>query len=121
MTAELHICLTCRAGEETPEGCDRPGARLYAALQAAGAAPGITLRPVRCLSACSNGCAVALTRRGAWAYVYGHMAEADAPEILRGAALYAASADGVVPWRDRPEILRKRSLARIPPLEAPDV
>ena len=43
------------------------------------------------------------------------------PEILRGAALYAASADGVVPWRDRPEILRKRSLARIPPLEAPDV
>ena len=40
----------------------------------------------------------------------------DAAEILRGAGLYAATDDGLVPWRDRPVIFRKQSLARIPPI-----
>jgi predicted metal-binding protein len=39
------------------------------------------------------------------------------PDILAGAAAYGASTDGIVPWRERPIIFRKQSLARIPPLE----
>jgi predicted metal-binding protein len=35
---------------------------------------------------------------------------------LQGAAAYAATADGIVPWRERIAIFRKRSLARIPPI-----
>jgi predicted metal-binding protein len=44
------------------------------------------------------------------------MLEADAKDILAGAAAYAAAPEGLVPWRSRPEIFRKQSLARIPPL-----
>ena len=45
------------------------------------------------------------------------MGEADVADILSGAAAYAAAPDGIVPWRERPEIFRKQSIARIPPLE----
>ena len=39
-------------------------------------------------------------------------------DILAGAAAYARAPDGLVPWRDRPVIFRKQSLARLPPLES---
>lgn len=118
MAAVLHICMTCRAGQPLPDGETCPGARLFDALGAAPLPDGVTLRPVECLSACDHGCSIALTKTGGWSYVYGRMTESDAPEILRGAALYAATPDGLVPWRDRPVIFRKQSLARIPPLES---
>ena len=119
MTVTLLVCSTCRAGEPVPEGTLPPGARLFAALEALGPMPGVTLRPVECLSACSQGCAVALSAPGRWSYVYGRMSEADAPQILAGAAAYATAPDGIVPWRERPEIFRKQSLARIPPIGEP--
>ena len=31
-------------------------------------------------------------------------------------AAYAEAPDGIVPWRERPTIFRKQSLARIPPM-----
>ncbi|WP_145110985.1 DUF1636 family protein [Cereibacter sediminicola] len=115
MTVTLHVCTTCRAGQPVAEGEATPGLRLHAAL-AADAPQGITVRPVECLSACSQGCAVALSAPGRWSYVYGRLAESDAPAILEGAAAYAGAPDGVVPWRERPEIFRKQSLARLPPI-----
>ena len=72
--------------------------------------------PVECLSACNNGCSVALPAPGRWSYVYGRMSQDNAKDIGAGAAAYAAAPDGLVPWRARPEIFRKQSLARIPPL-----
>jgi predicted metal-binding protein len=115
MAATLSVCITCKAGQPVPDGAPRPGAQLYDALKDAGL-PGLSIRPVECLCACEQGCAIALQAPGAWGYVYGRMSAADAPSILEGAARYAATPDGVVPWRERPEIFRKRALARIPPL-----
>lgn len=117
MGAVLHVCMTCKAGQPVAMGELPPGALLHAALVAAGAPEGVEIRPVECLSACDHGCNLALTRRGGWSYVYGRLGLDDVPEILRGAAAYAAAPDGIVPWRDRPVIFRKQSLARIPPLE----
>ena len=122
MGATLQVCITCKAGEPVPEGAAAPGALLHAALTsaltAADAPVGVRIVPVECLSACSQGCSVALSGAGKWSYVYGRLTEADAADVLAGAAAYAASADGIVPWRERPVIFRKQSLARIPPLEA---
>ncbi len=118
MTAVLHVCMTCRAGQPVAEGENCAGTRLHAVLSAAETPDGVSIRPVECLSACDHGCSIALTKPGAWSYVYGHMTEADAPEILRGAALFAATADGLVPWRERPVIFRKQSLARVPPFDS---
>ncbi len=147
MGAVLNVCITCKGqegaeaappcaacplvtgGASVPacDGCTltpagtvertRPG-RLLARALAADLPEGVTLREVECLSACSQGCSVALSAPGRWAYVYGRLSPADAPEILRGAALYAATPDGIVPWRDRPAVFRKQSLARIPPMES---
>lgn len=121
MGAVLHVCMTCRAGQPVPEGEPCPGAQLHAALLSEGVPEGVTIRAVECLSACDHGCSIALSKPGAWSYVYGRMSAADAPEILRGAALYAKTEDGIVPWRERPVIFRKQSLARIPSLETQDV
>ena len=117
MTTTLHVCTTCRAGEVLDEDAPRPGAQLHAALTQADAPKGVKIVAVECLSACSQGAAVALSEPGKWTYVYGRLTAADTPDILAGAAAYAASGDGLVPWRERPVIFRKQSLARIPPME----
>ena len=50
-------------------------------------------------------------------YVYGRMVPENAADILLGAEAYAKTTDGLVPWRERPVIFRKQSIARIPPME----
>ncbi len=120
MAVTLHVCITCRAGESVGEGEAAPGSRLHKAIAEIGAPEGVTIVPVECLSACNNGCSVALSAPGRWSYVYGRMSEANAKDILAGAAAYAAAPDGLVPWRTRPEIFRKQSLARIPPMSLPE-
>ena len=116
MSVTLHVCITCRAGQTLAEGETPPGARLHAAILEAGAPDGVDIVPVECLSACSQGCSVALSAPGRWSYVYGRLSEVNAPDIVAGATAYAASSDGIVPWRTRPEIFRKQSLARLPPI-----
>lgn len=118
MTVTLHVCITCKAGQIVPEGEPCAGRKLHDALLREAAPAGVRISPVECLSACSRGASVALSSPGRWSYVYGDMTEADAPTILAGAGLYAATDDGIVPWRQRPEIFRKQSIARIPPLSA---
>jgi predicted metal-binding protein len=119
MAVTLHVCITCKAGQAIPEGQATPGKLLHQAIAEIGAPEGVTIVPVECLSACNNGCSVALSAPGRWSYVYGRMSQDNARDILAGAAAYAAASDGLVPWRSRPEIFRKQSLARIPPLSLP--
>jgi predicted metal-binding protein len=116
MTVTLHVCITCRAGQSISEGAITPGARLHAAILEAGVPAGVSVVPVECLSACNQGCSVALSAPGRWSYVYGRLSDANATEVVAGAAAYLAAPDGIVPWRTRPEIFRKQSLARIPPI-----
>jgi predicted metal-binding protein len=118
MAVTLHVCITCRAGQSLTEGETTPGARLRDAIVDIGVPDGVNLVPVECLSACSQGCSVALSAPGRWAYVYGRLSHDNARDVVAGAAAYAAAPDGLVPWRSRPEIFRKQSLARIPPVVA---
>jgi predicted metal-binding protein len=119
MTVTLHVCITCRAGQTLQEGETTPGARLHAAILEIGVPEGVNVVPIECLSACSHGCSVALSAPGRWAYIYGRLSDGNAADIAAGAAAYAAAPDGIVPWRKRPEIFRKQSLARIPPIASP--
>lgn len=119
MTATLYVCMTCKAGETLEEGAPVPGALLHEALTAQPAPEGVDIVPVKCLSACSQGASVALSAPGKWSYVYGRMTKEDATDILAGAAAYAATKDGLTPWRERPVVFRKQSLGRIPPFNFP--
>ncbi len=120
MTATLYVCMTCKAGDAPVEGEPLPGAQLHAALTAAPAPEDVKIVGVKCLSACSQGASVALMEPGKWGYIYGRMSAADAPDILVGAAAYAATDDGLVTWRERPVVFRKQSLGRIPPFNFPE-
>jgi len=118
VTVELLICMTCKRGAPADPDGPRPGSVLMALV--AGQEPaGVTVRGVECLSNCDRGCSVALRGPGRWSYVYGDIdPELHLAALLDGASRYAATADGLIPWRERPQILRKGVIARIPPLEA---
>jgi predicted metal-binding protein len=111
--AVLHVCLTCKGAEPVPEGQPRPGARL---MQALASEPGLTVVGVECLSNCRRSCTIALSGPGRWSYVVGDIAPEMAAQVAEGARRYAATEDGLVPWRERPEIFRKGVIARVPPL-----
>ena len=111
----LFVCTTCRdaehvAGQEAP--C--AGALLHAALCAAPADPAVAIVPVACLSACKRACSVSFAAPGKWTYVFGDLGAAAAETILGGARLYAGAADGIIPWKLRPDILKKGAVARVP-------
>lgn len=113
----LHVCVTCRAGENGDTG-PRPGRRLYDALIDAQRRqdhpPTFRIVEVECLSNCNRGCSVALTGPGRWTYVYGDLDQDCIDDVMTGAERYAATLDGLVPWRERPTIFRKGVIARIP-------
>ncbi|MEM9473992.1 MAG: DUF1636 domain-containing protein [Pseudomonadota bacterium] len=120
-SADLLVCVKCRAGHEIAEDAVRPGAALLARLQASGAPDGLRIAGVECLSNCDHGCSIALRGQGRWSYVYGNLDPAnDAEMILDGATRYQGTTDGLVPWRERPEHFRKNCIARIPPMETTD-
>lgn len=123
----LHVCITCRPAGGPDAKEDRPGSVLLRALEdalaaraAAGAALPVRLAPVECLSVCKRPCTVAASAPDRWTYVWGDLDPAThLEEILDGIAKYAASADGIVPWRERPQIFKKGVVARIPPFPLP--
>jgi predicted metal-binding protein len=117
----LHVCVTCRRGEEPLEPREgRSGHKMQAALAEAmqsGEALGVELVPVECLSGCKRSCAVALAAPGNWSYVIADLDPArHAKDILAFARAYAAHPEGAPAWRERPEIVKRSVLARVPPL-----
>src|SRR6201992_2750254 len=96
-----------------PGGAFTESARLQAGP------PRFRIVEAECLSNCNRGCSVALTAPGRWSYIYGDLGVASVDELIAGAARYAATEDGLVPWRERPAIFRKGVIARIPPSPKP--
>ncbi|MBV9568683.1 MAG: DUF1636 domain-containing protein [Hyphomicrobiales bacterium] len=119
-STSIHVCITCRNAGEAEGAGERPGARLYRALRKAARRQNTPVKvvPVECLSVCKRPCTIGFSSAGKWTYVYGDFApdEASAEAILEAAALYAATPDGLIPWRQRPDALKKGVVARIPPL-----
>jgi len=112
----LFVCITCRR-EADPPADVRPGARLYAALKAH--ATDLEVVPVECLSNCTRSCTAAVAAPGKWTYVVGHLdPERNVEDMLAFARLHRASADGLTAWRERPDHVRKNTIARVPPMPA---
>ena len=116
-SATVYVCTTCRRHGD-PADAPRLGVDLAAATEQAARNSGVNVRPVRCLANCKRGCTVAMRSEGAWIYVFGQLepTNADVQAIIFGAQLLAASADGLMPWRGRPEALKRGLIARIPPI-----
>ena len=109
----LYVCITCRREGDPFE--PRPGARLYAALKEQAA--DLEVVPVECLSNCTRSCSAAVAAPGKWTYVVGHLdPDRNVADIAQFARLHRASADGLTVWRERPEHVRKNTIARVPPM-----
>ncbi len=54
---------------------------------------------------------------GSWTYVFGGLDVGCASALIAGARLLAGAADGIMPWRGRPEPLKRGLIARVPPLD----
>ncbi len=119
--ATIIVCMTCRRSGD-PEDAPRPGAMLAALTVEAAASSGVCVRRVRCLANCKRGLSAAIRREGAWTYVFGDLdAATDATALIEGARLLSASSDGLMPWRGRPEPLKRGMIARIPPIDYEDM
>ncbi len=73
------------------------------------------IQEVECMSACNRSCVVAFAASGKLTYLFGDLpVDGSASAILECASLYYAKPDGLLPWSERPEPLKKGILARIP-------
>ncbi len=113
----IYVCITCRRASD-PENAPRPGLALARATARAAEGTGVTVRQVRCLANCNRALSAAVRCDGAWTYVFGGLeAGTDAEALIEGARLLARAADGVMPWRGRPEVLKRGLIARVPPMD----
>ena len=112
------VCLTCRDEACPPDSAPTPGERLAEAAEAAAPAAGIAVSRASCLGNCKRRLSAAMVRPGAWSYVFGDLTPADGADLVAGALLLAGSADGLMPWRGRPDSLKRGLVARIPPIDS---
>jgi len=76
----------------------------------------ISVRPINCLANCTRSLRAAIRSPKAWTYIVGGLNDAtDTLALIAGARL-AAAGDSIMPWRGRPEPLRRGLIARVPPL-----
>src|SRR6202140_4063465 len=112
----IYVCITCkRAGE--PDSEPRPGALLASAIEHAAAGTEVNVRRLRCLANCTRGPSAAMRANGSWTYVFGGLDASCAPALVVGARMLAHALDGILPWRGRPDVLKRGLCAGTPPLD----
>ena len=117
--ATVYVCITCRRADD-PDAEPRPGALLADATVRAAQDSGVAVRRVRCLANCTRGPSAAVRANGgsnSWTYIFGGLELSGASALIDGARLLAGAADGIMPWRGRPEPLKRGLIARVPPLD----
>ena len=109
------VCSSCR-DETGSDAHPRAGALLALSTQAAALHTDVAVRQVECLGNCKRRLSAAILRDSCWSYVFGDLTPQSGPDLVAGAQLFATSSDGLIPWRGRPDCLKRGLVARIPPL-----
>ena len=108
----VSVCITCKSAQ--PEEI-RHGPVLLERLRAAVAAEQAVVCPVQCLGVCKRPTTVAVSGAQGFTFVFGDLTPVAAGEIASFVQSYRAADYGFVPWRQRPEVLRRGLVARLPP------
>jgi predicted metal-binding protein len=110
------VCASCR-DETGSDAHPRAGERLAQDTRRAAAGDMIRVKTVECLGNCKRRLSAAILRDGCWSYVFGDLTVTSGDDLVTGARLFASSTDGLIPWRGRPDALKRGLVARIPPLD----
>ncbi|MEQ1942933.1 DUF1636 family protein [Mesorhizobium sp. VNQ89] len=108
------VCGTCR--DETGSDAHPRAGTILADRTKLASEGDIRVTTVDCLGNCRRRLSAALLRDGCWSYVFGDLTAESGPDLIAGAKLFAGSTDGLIPWRGRPDSLKRGLVARIPPL-----
>ncbi len=119
----LVVCSTCRFSAEEREDAEgvRGGSLLLAAVQRLAQGDdrlaNIAITSMPCFFNCDQFCTVHLRGPGKMGYVLGKFEPTDeaAQAIIDYAVLYAASAEGIVPYRQWPQGVKGHFIVRTPP------
>jgi predicted metal-binding protein len=116
----VSVCVTCK----TTDGSEVVGPQMLAAVQAALGKhdANVVVRPVQCLSVCKRPATVAVTSPDGYTFLFGDLqTESGTAALASFVKSYQNSDYGLVPWRERAEVLRKGMVARVPPMRwSPD-
>jgi predicted metal-binding protein len=128
---QLFVCTSCASiWKEGKRVGISGGEKLYAQLTADAQnwslAENYRIRSVECMSACDRACTVGFLAESKFTYLFGdlikelELREENLPKIsaalLECAELYYQKSDGNMAWKERPELLKKGILAKIPPV-----
>jgi predicted metal-binding protein len=106
----VSVCTTCKS----EEACSDQS--LLDSAKAAIGEANVTVRAVQCLGVCKRPGTVAITAPDGYTFVFGDLqGEAGAAAISAFVNSYSQANFGLVPWRERAEVLRRGLVARIPP------
>ncbi len=119
----IFVCISCgRRVDEAGLVTEGPGPKFFDALSRSlpeSSDVRLEAHPVECLAVCKRPCTVAFAAEGKWTYVVGDLHEdAHIGDIVSAALSYAASENGIVPWKERPLSFRRGVVARVPPIPA---
>jgi predicted metal-binding protein len=116
----VSVCTTCK----TADGGTIVGPEMFAAMRAALGEdnPNVVVRPVQCLSVCKRPATVAVTSPDGYTFLFGDLQTESGTAALKSfVESYRKSDYGLVPWRERADVLRKGMVARVPPMRwSPD-
>jgi predicted metal-binding protein len=108
----ISVCTSCKSAD----GEAGIGPALFDALNVAISDRTVAVRRVQCLGVCKRPATVAVSSADGYTFLFGDL------EIDSGTAALASfvqsyrdAAYGLVPWRERAEVLRKGMIARLPP------
>ncbi|MBN2752527.1 MAG: DUF1636 domain-containing protein [Rhodospirillaceae bacterium] len=125
MTHTIQVCIRCNF-TKTAEEKDglRGGTQLYQNLMKKSekwpSKDHFTIETTRCMGACSAACVVAFQAPGKIAWVFGGLnPRFSIPSLLEFAEKYHASADGMVPYAERPPELAAGLITRLHPVGGP--
>lgn len=110
----LVVCSSCR-DDTGSDARPRPGEILGDRVRAMAQGAGVAVRQIECLGNCKRRLSAAMLRENCWSYVFGDLSIDNGPDLIAGAKLYSTSQDGLLPWRGRPDCLKRGLVARIPP------
>ncbi len=126
----IFVCTSCAGNHQKKQHCQSGGERLLEQLQTLhqnwSLQAEFSIQSVQCMGVCDRDCAIALVSPSKRTYLFGNLPvdderlEATATAVVDCASQYQAKSDGSLSYSERPELLKTRVIARIPPMPAMD-